>query len=286
MFRRDPNAVKSWERFGPDTCMPIQEEILECAHLMLRSGGELVYSTCTFFEGEDEEQIIKFMERHSGYKVISHPEISGVTSQGEDGILPGSMRIWPHLSRGDGHFCVHLKKSGDEETETFSLEKLPSYKNKRDDNYGFGKSREAYISFLKEILKDPPKNIDGFLMHREKIHILPVNERLFDGLKTVKLGMFPGEIKLTTTERLFIPSHSLALTLRQEDIREDSLLRLSRDDERLIRYLKGETIISDDSTLKNKGHVIISVDGYPLGFGKISGDGSVKNMYPKAWRLL
>ena len=123
-------------------------------------------------------------------------------------------------------------------------------------------------------------------MHREKIHILPVNERLFDGLKTVKLGMFPGEIKLTTTERLFIPSHSLALTLRQEDIREDSLLRLSRDDERLIRYLKGETIISDDSTLKNKGHVIISVDGYPLGFGKISGDGSVKNMYPKAWRLL
>ena len=286
MFRRDPNAVRSWERFGPDTCMPIQEEILECAHRMLRSGGELVYSTCTFFEGEDEDQILKFLERHPGYKVISHPEIKGVTHCGEEGILPGSMRIWPHLSRGDGHFCVHLKKSEEEETETFSLEKLPSYKSKRDDNYGFGKSREAYISFLKEILKDPPKKIDGFLMHREKIHILPVNERLFDGLKTVKLGMFPGEIKMTSTERIFIPSHSLALTFKADDIRDDSLLSLNRDDERLIRYLRGETIISDEDNLKKKGYLVIAVDSYPLGFGKISGDGSVKNMYPKAWRLL
>ena len=282
MFRRDAQAVKSWERFGPKTCIPIQREILEAAHVMLKAGGEIVYSTCTFCENEDEDQILRFIELHPEYSVIRHDDIEGITVSGE-----GFMRIWPHISRGDGHFCVHLKKSEDAEVGSMSLEKIPSYKTKRKDNYGFSKSREAFLEFMRDILvsyEDPGKD---YLIHGNRVHLLPVNERIFDGLKVVKLGSYPGEIKPTTTERLFIPSHSLALMLKREEIREDSFLSLSRDDERLYRYLKGETIVvtpEEKASLKKKGYIVIAVNGYPLGFGKISGDGSIKNLYPKAWR--
>ena len=126
-------------------------------------------------------------------------------------------------------------------------------------------------------------------MHGNRLHILSVPERLFDGLKVVKLGEFPGEIKPTTTERIFIPSHSLALSLKYDDIKADSIISLPRDSELILRYLKGETINIDFSLypeLKKKGTVVISVDKYPVGFGKVMSDGSIKNLYPKAWRLV
>ena len=57
-------------------------------------------------------------------------------------------------------------------------------------------------------------------------------------------------------------------------------------DERITRYLKGETIsISDMTGIKSSGYVVIGVDKYPLGLGKISGS-TIKNLYPKAWRMM
>ena len=108
MFRRDPGAVKSWEKYGPSTCSEIQASILESADMMLKPGGDLVYSTCTFCELEDEEQIADFLSKHPDYTIVAHPEINGVTHADSNSKAPGSMRIWPHLSEGDGHFCVHL----------------------------------------------------------------------------------------------------------------------------------------------------------------------------------
>ena len=284
MFRRDPNAVKSWEKFGPDTCIPMQIDILNNADKMLKAGGEIVYSTCTFFEGEDEERIREFIKEHPYYTIIPHSEVEGITHSEE-----GFMRIWPHLNKGDGHFCVHLKKSEDAEVETIELDKIPSYRNKRNDNYAFSRSKDAYESFLKEILKNTSVFKGNFILHKDKVHILPVPERLFNGLKTVKLGLFPGEIKCTSTERLFVPSHSLALTLTREMIREDSFISIARDDSRLTRYLKGETIVAspeEKAQLKKKGYIVITAGKYPLGFGKLAPDGSIKNLYPKAWRLI
>ena len=94
---------------------------------------------------------------------------------------------------------------------------------------------------------------------------------------------------MTTVERLFTPSHSLILTFKGEEIKEQVLIDLSRDDERLTRYLKGETIYVERDEFPNlnkKGYVVIAVDGFSLGCGKLAPDGSVKNLYPKAWRLI
>lgn len=295
MFRRDPFAVKSWEKFGPEVCIKLQADILKSAHMMLKPGGELVYSTCTFCEGEDEQQIISFMKEHPEYKVISHPEISGVTHLTSKDGLEGAMRIWPHVSSGDGHFCVHLIKEITEENKDFGRYDFTFAFRKRTDNYSFNKSKEALGNFMKEILKDEPykvfaKRIDSdFVIHKDKIHLLQVNEHLFDKLKVVKLGSFPGEIKETNKGRLFVPSHSLCLSLKFDDIREDSRVVLTRDDPRLQRYLKGETVsLNDDEKdiVKKKGTIVVCVDKYPLGFGKTGGDFMIKNLYPKTWRLL
>ena len=299
MFRRDPSAVKSWEKFGPEVCIAMQKDILESTHAMLATGGELVYSTCTFCYGEDEGQILDFISRHPEYEVIAHPEIKGVTHATENDPLPGSMRIWPHKANGDGHFCVHLRKNPVSET---TIEEEQSFRNrnfsfafrKRTDNYSFTKSREAMNDFLSELLlpeafeRFKALSAPGFVVHNNKVHIVTVNEKLFDRLKVVKMGHFPGEIKETTYGRIFVPSHCLAISLNNDELMTDSVLRLNRDDPRLIRYLKGETItLSDEEALviKKRGTVVIAVDRYPLGFGKLSGDMSVKNLYPKAWRL-
>lgn len=63
---------------------------------------------------------------------------------------------------------------------------------------------------------------------------------------------------------------------------------MKRHDDRILRYLKGETIFSsaeEGDKLEERGYVVISVDDFPLGFAKNS-NCSMKNIYPKSWRIL
>ena len=87
-------------------------------------------------------------------------------------------------------------------------------------------------------------------------------------------------------KKVFEPSNSIALTLGKDAIRDDSYLSLGRDDDRLTKYLRGETIsILPDDWLKASGTIIVGIGSFPLGFAKINGQ-TAKNMYPKAWRLI
>lgn len=283
MFRRDPQAVKSWERYGPSECVKLQASILESADMMLKAGGELVYSTCTFGQAEDEDQILDFISKHPEYEVIPHPEIKGVTHEGPGSKLPGSMRIWPHISEGDGHFCVHLRKGSVGASGHETLVKPTAKPGK------LMREKEAVISFMSEILNKTALN--SFKVNSEPhltvksthVSVPAVDPKRLGGLKAIKNGLYLGELKATGRELVLIPSHSLALTLNKAMLNADACIDLSFDDQLVERYLKGETLASDPGS---KGPVVISVDGFPLGFGKRSSDGMIKNMYPKAWRLL
>lgn len=294
MFRRDPNAVKSWEKFGPNACVPVQSSILDSASRMLKTGGEIVYSTCTFCIDEDEKMIIDFMNRHPVYEIIPHPEINGISHMKEGDILPGSMRIWPHKSKGDGHFCVHLRKIAPETYEKKVEEQPPKRIKKRDDNFTYNISREVMLNFMKALLTEDSfkefkkRTSTDYVLHNGKIHLLPVDEHVFDGLKAVKLGFFPGEVRQITMEHIFNPSHSLALSLTKDKIKPECMLSIDREDPRINKYLKGETIsVSDEEATRliKKGTIVIAVDSFPLGFGKVTGK-QIKNMYPKAWRII
>ncbi|MBR2523502.1 MAG: RsmF rRNA methyltransferase first C-terminal domain-containing protein [Clostridiales bacterium] len=287
MFRRDPHAIKSWEDYGPESISKIQREILEASDRLLRLGGEIVYSTCTFAEIEDELMIQGFTDDHPGYKIIRHDGIEGITVS-ESGPAAGSMRIWPHKTFGDGHFCVHLQKDMSGEETGYDRSPRPVRSSL------INKSVNTMNTFLKDILKEESYREfekmceEQLIMNGSGMYLMPVDIRLFNGLRIVKSGLFAGEIKMTKTERIFNPSNSFPLTLTRDMIREDSFISFGRDDDRLTRYLKGETLIMDEemsSGLKKKGSVVVAADRYPLGLAKIAGS-ILKNLYPKAWRLL
>ena len=284
MFRRDPGAVKSYMNYGPKVCVPLQESILEAADKCLKEGGSIVYSTCTFCADEDENQIARFIGRHPEYHVKAHPEIKGVTHNGEGSVLPGSMRIWPHISEGDGHFCVHIIKGEEKDLKSAEDYLINDCDKRRDKNL------EAAVSMLDEVLSEKGREdiFRGRLVyHGTGLFQMTFDEKLFKGLKVVKTGLYVGDIKpLKSGKKVFEPSNSIALSLDRQDVKDDSYLALNRGDDRLLKYLRGETIsVSADDGLKSSGTIIVGIGDFPLGFAKINGN-TAKNMYPKAWRLI
>ena len=284
MFRRDKGATKSYMNYGPKVCVPLQESILEAADKCLKKGGSIVYSTCTFCVDEDEGQIASFISRHPEYHVKAHPEIEGVTHAGEGSILPGSMRIWPHLSDGDGHFCVHLVKGEEKDLRSADDYLIKDIVGTKD------KNAEAALFVLDEVLSAEGREelLKGrFVSHGTGLFKMTFDEKIFKGLKVVKTGLYVGDIKpLKSGKKVFEPSNSIALTLRREAIRDDSYLSLGRSDDRLTKYLRGETIsVLPEDGLKTSGTIIVGIGSFPLGFAKINGQ-TAKNMYPKAWRLI
>ncbi len=110
MFNKEPEAIPNWSLDNVNMCAARQRDILTCAYEMLKSGGELVYSTCTFAKEEDEINARWFSEEFSDIDIIPIDVEGLMLSKGFDDIASGTARIWPHKSRGEGHFVAHFKK--------------------------------------------------------------------------------------------------------------------------------------------------------------------------------
>jgi len=292
MFRRDKNAVRSWERYGPASCEVMQREILTSAHKMLVPGGHIVYSTCTFGTSENEDMIDWFLTQFPEYEVVSHLETKGVQFSGGK-LFEGSMRIWPQFGSGDGHFCVHLQKT--QPAAIFENEKSNRKITRQDQSkqYSTRTANETFLSFAKEMMTDgkfaeyAAKVSDQFVLQGEKSHLMPVPVPVFDNLKVIKMGAFPGEVKTMPKGWIFIPSHSYALSLTRDQIKNEHVFSIGREDGRLIRYLHGETILlsaEEAAKLSDSSYILLFVDDFPIGWGKSNGC-TIKNLYPKAWRL-
>ncbi len=292
MFRRDKNAVRSWETYGPASCMEIQRDILSAAHQMLKPGGHLVYSTCTFHPGENEEMIRSFMEQYPEYEVITHLNIPGISVHA-DGAAEGFMRIWPHISNGDGHFCAHIRKSNEAAVYDPPIRKSRGTKYETGQVYSVRTAKEALREFAGQMMTFPAyeeyvKRIDGgFFLHGEKIHLMPVRPEMFDRIRVVKMGDFPGEVRVLPKGIVFTPSHAFALSMPYAEVNENRKISFERSDDRLRRYLLGETISLNQEEmdlLSDRSYILVAVDQFPVGFSKREG-ATLKNLYPKAWRL-
>ena len=157
---------------------------------------------------------------------------------------------------------------------------------KASERRGFDLARD----FLSEILTD-----EGFAKltkvpftnHAGGVFLIDFDENLFKGLKVCKTGLYIGDSRLTSSGKsVFAPSNSIALALTREMVKPDRYLALGFDDPRLERYLKGETIqVTEEDGITGNGTVVIGAGNAPLGFGKVGGT-QIKNMYPKAWRLI
>lgn len=282
MFRRDPGMVKSWLAHGPEYYASIQTEILESAYELLAPGGDMVYSTCTFSPLEDEGMIQSFLKKHPDMTICEVPRYPGYSEGRPDWVPDGDpalkkcVRIFPHRAEGEGHFAVLLHKQGKAgrayaESEMWDKNGTVLRSNKQKQ-----KTQEGIEEFFQMIL--PEAGIEFKKLSRKKD--IYVAETLaagqMKGLRIVAGGLIIGSDK----NGRFEPSPQLALALRGEDYLQR--IDLPAEDERVIRYLKGETVLMDKPY---KGYVLFCVDGYPLGWCKGNGSGTMKNKYYPGWRM-
>lgn len=260
MFRKDNKLIKAWEKNGPEFYGAIQREIILYGADMLRPGGMMLYSTCTFSKYEDEESIKYLLENRPEMELVEPSYWYEGFQKGLDG-MEKCVRIWPHHMQGEGHFLALLKKS--EDAPAYSIPKRPPYNEKLS---------EDLLEFLKLISMDIPlKNIR---MSGDLAYLIPEEMGDYSHIRMLRGGLLLGEVR----KNRFEPSQALAMALKMSEFQ--NILNFTADDPNVIRYLKGETIETD---CKGKGWYLVCVDGYPLGFGKLS-DGILKNKYHAGWR--
>lgn len=137
---------------------------------------------------------------------------------------------------------------------------------------------EEWLAFAKDLKLswDPAR----FRLYDGRLYLLPdplLNQNI-RGLRFLRTGLYLGEVK----QKRFEPSQALAMFLRREDFTRTVDLAVS--DERVLRYLKGETLdVEDRISAKEKGWCLVCLDGFPLGWGKLAG-GTLKNKYYPGWR--
>lgn len=275
MFRKDRKMVRAWEEHGPEFFSKIQRSIITQAAEMLREGGMLLYSTCTFSPEENEKTIEYLLSQYpqftvcemEGYEGFAHgmPE---VTESGNEE-LRKTVRIFPHRMKGEGHFLALLRKGEKKEASGSDLSEGKA-------SGKAAKLPEELSEFLNCVYRDmDPSRID---IRGDKVYYMPEGVPHLKGIRFLRTGLLLGELK----KKRFEPSQAFAMNLKKEEYA--NVLDLPVSDERVVKYLKGETLDVEDLTgPKEKGWYLVCVDGYPLGFGKL-GNQTLKNKYLPGWR--
>ena len=270
MFRKDDDMVKSYEERGPEYYSEIQKEITDQAVRMLAPGGLLLYSTCTFSRCEDEEIICHILENHQEMELIRLPLFEGAS--GGTG-LDGCIRLFPHKIKGEGHFISLLRKNGG------GAERTAAGSRERSRTEPQGKKAPALPTELTDFLALMNREFDDsrIMIKNDSVYYLPENFAPAKELRYLRTGLLLGELK----NKRFEPGQALAMTLHAEEFRQT--ISWKKEDDRVIRYLKGETISLTPEEGPVKGWCLICVDGYPLGFAKGTGM-ALKNKYYPGWR--
>ena len=349
MFRKDLANARVWSLEKVKECAKTQHEIIRQAVSMLRPGGLLLYSTCTFSPEENEQTIASLLREHPELQLVELPWYEGF-AHGRPELADGNpeltkcVRIFPHRMAGEGHFLALLykKKDGEADTELrlseMSEVQKDTYITSAENTYAEMMQKEAVqtnagseSSDINKKRKKEARNVDNLNSNRkprgkdknsarERLalggkksgvqsdeavleeflqDIAPAADYTFAdmdirngqvyyiqnrvpagrGIPFLRNGLYFGELR----KGRFEPSQSLAMALRASDYA--SVLNFPQTDERVRRYLGGETIdVEDLPCARKKGWQLVCVDGYPLGWGKLV-NGTLKNKYHPGWRM-
>lgn len=229
MFRKNADeALREWSEENVALCADRQRRILSCAVKMLKSGGKLAYSTCTFAPAEDEEQ--------TAWLAQTYPQMRLLKQE----------KLYPHKIKGEGHFVALFERT--DEGYTGDLKGVKPSVSKQ--------TESAFKTFAKSFFTgDFARNL-----HEANGVLYALPKEVFDwkGLQVLRVGIRLGEEK----NGRFEPNHSLAMCMRKEDCK--NVVDLPENDGRIEKYLRGETIASD----VENGWCLVCIEGYPLGLGK------------------
>ena len=272
MFRRDEDMVKDWNEKGPEYYVPIQRQILSQAAAMLRPGGYMLYSTCTFSVEEDEENVAYVLEEFPQMQLccLDLDKVPGAC--GGFG-LSGCMRLFPHRLKGEGHFLALMRKKGGDDGGKEILPPMDS---------GTAGKRVRAVEKEKELdafLRQSGAEWDygRIVIHQDNAYYLPEGLAWNLPLRFLRTGLFLGELK----KGRFEPSQALAMSIKAGQF--PNTVSFPGGDSRVLRYLKGETISLEGDEGPVKGWCLAAMEGFPLGWAKGTGM-SLKNKYYPGWR--
>ena len=291
MFRKDEDTVKAWSTDKPAKCAAVSRSIVLSAADMLRPGGMMLYSTCTFAPEENEGVIAHLLKERPGMELVPIPAREGFAS----GIaLPGAdpacaercVRLWPHRIGGEGHFMALLRKAED---ASFVPSGSISPSGAARGRSGSGPSKEE-LALIDEFFEGIGFEGGAAALAGQsrlqtassRAYLVPEAFPEISGISILRNGLFLGELK----KNRFEPSQSLALALDASMC--SAKVCFEPDDPALTRYLKGEVL--EEGMMEGRtqdlsnGWKLVCVDEYPLGWGKMAG-ARLKNHLPGGWRL-
>ncbi len=258
LFRRDPDAANEWNEAAVINCSVRQTDILKNLNHALKSGGYLIYSTCTFEPSENEIQIQKLISEDN-YELCNSIDPSNGIKKSEFGY-----HFYPHTTKSEGLFISMLRKK---EEGTSPRIKSEQVKN----------SDKQSIAILNDYFENPDQLLP--IVKDDRLYAIPLNYYSLFQFLSKKLfirqaGVFVGNKK----EKNFIPSEELALA---NDLRKD-LPKVEVDLEVALNYLRCENISLPGI---NIGWTLITYQNFVLGWVKVL-ERRVNNYYPKEWRVL
>ena len=261
MFRRDPSLIAEWLEKGSDFYAPIQKDLIVKAWRMLKPGGMMVYSTCTFAPEEDEEVVLHLLETCPDAKLMPVENRYDCFAPGVLEGMEDCVRMYPHRLQGEGHFAALLKKDGNSD----SVLSVPDH---------HVKIPEDAASFMKLIRDDIRR--ERITVHNDMLYLVPEYEINTEKIRVLNSGLLLGMMK----NGRFEPSQQLALHLKDNAFADT--VHLAPDGEDIRRFLRGETIRTEET---HKGWVLVCCGRWPVGFGKSDGH-TIKNKMDKGWRML
>ena len=248
MFRKEEAAITDWSQETVEMCARRQAEILDAGARLLRPGGRLVYSTCTFAPEENELTVEAFLARNPDFS-LEPVSASWFTPAG-----PGQFRLWPHKLLGEGHFVAVLRKRGEQTVADAPRdgEKLP----------------KEWLEFARDLNIRLPAG--KAVLFGSTLYWAPEATPALKGLKVLRPGLELGELK----KGRFEPAHALALWLTDCS----RSLSLSAEGSEIRAYLHGDVLPCDQ-----KGWCLVKAGEFSIGWGKSDGN-QLKNHYPKGLR--
>lgn len=262
MFRKDPEAISQWSEDHVILCAQRQADILDEAYKMLKPGGTLVYSTCTFSTEENEQAVEAFVERHP-HMVIEHLQ-----------------RLWPHIERGEGHFIAKLTKKQDfsaiDSAQFNHMKKRRKTKKVEHTSANVIEATDSFKQLQKQILPSFSLPKGELILFGEQLYVLPpeLSSMNLQGLKVLRPGLHLAIKRKNRVE----PAHALAMACASSSAALS--INLPADHSDVAAFLRGESIAL---THDERGWGLLCVDGAPLGWGKAS-NGQLKNHLPKGLR--
>ncbi|MBR0385639.1 MAG: RsmB/NOP family class I SAM-dependent RNA methyltransferase [Erysipelotrichaceae bacterium] len=255
MFRRDPSLITSWKQKDSSYYPPIQKEILSSSIDMLAPGGYILYSTCTFSRCENEDVISAILEEHPDIELMDI--CSDFPWFERSPYLPQTVRLYPFNLDGEGHFVALMHRKGQETVIETTI--TNSYHD------------PDFDSFM-ELISDS-FTAGHFSRINDSIYLIPDISIDTSGLRVLRSGLLLG----TCHNNRFSPAQPLAMALKEEQFSQS--LNFSIDDDRVVKYLRGDTLDIDDEI---SVWVLVCVDHQPLGFGKATG-GKLRNRIDAGW---